>query len=148
MAAAEVCSYLKLRQEHLVHGSCWNLFIFETKTGIPCAWQLLVCLYTKGTSHFLRACPSVKLNSFLLCNNECFPFPTSPTDVNFEVRPSFEAIYFPSTNPSTHCANPWDLFCQQVDRQVNMSVWVCNHIACYYIRFCSATFTFAKTDTD
>jgi len=44
--------------------------------------------------------------------------PNRCESLKFEVTPSFDAIYFPSTNASTHCANPWDLFCQQVDRQV------------------------------
>jgi hypothetical protein len=128
-----------------VYVSCWSPVLVEIKTTTRFACQLQQTVYTSA-SHYLLELGSVERNWFLLCTNVCFPFPTSPTDVKFEVSPSFDASYSPSTNPSTYCANPWDLFCQQVNRHVNISVWLFNHIACHYIRFRSATSAFVKTD--
>jgi len=68
MAAAEVCSNLKLRQEHVVAASCGTLFVLESSFAFSaCAWlskiELILTLYKRmfPVSDIPNRCKSLKL---------------------------------------------------------------------------------------
>ena len=68
MAAAEVCSYLKLSQEHVVHSSCESLFILERRLAFSACARLsksklilTLCKWTFPVSDIPNRRKSLKL---------------------------------------------------------------------------------------